>query len=562
MARHATADPPARRPGSRSLRPVDGLRGAAVAAILAYHLGWLRGGFLGVDLFFVVSGFLVTRALIERRDSGQVLTIGWFWRRWLVRMMPVLLVLCAAVVIWTLRLPGGPAHRPTLGEAGTALIFGNNWYDLYGNVGALDVASTATPLVQLWPVSILGQFCLVWAALFVALGRRTARLGWLAVLVGIVALASAALQPWYFLHQGYARSYLGTDSRLDAILIGVLIALFLTRPLRLGWQLGLRGAANSQSLGIIALTGLVAGCVEAHLTAGWLYRGGLVALSVAAGVLLFAVLADPSGWLSKLFGLPPLAGLGRVSYSLYLWHLPIIVIVTARSTHLAGAGLVALRVVLIVAATAASYFLIEAPIRRGVSIRHVRIALIATAVFLLAAFDAPRTLAGFGPSSASNSAPATLAGALPDPAVLTGAAASRLVIQANQIIDGVPGLTANPAYPSIVSGLRSAKASAAYSTDDGMAAASLTYAADADANAVAITLQDAVLKAGGTLRQDSANLKYLMITGGGIPCTIGFLRGTQSLSVVAIVGTPFAAELVRARSALRFIGTARGVALP
>lgn len=397
-AQHTASEPGA--PGR--LAPLDGLRGIAIAAVVLYHFGWLGGGFLGVDLFFVVSGFVITRMLIERRDGGGALTLTWFWARRLRRLLPALLLLCAAVLVWTLASSAGLGssaglHRQTLGEALTAIVYGNNWYDIYANVGYFDVALAKTPLNHLWSLSIEEQFYLVWPVLFIVLTRRTARLRKLVVIATVLAVASVVLQPWYFARDGYARAYLGTDTRIDAILIGVLLALALTRPLKSGWSLSSRALVLTRVLAVVAAAGMIAAWLRAGVSAPGLYQGGLIAISVAGGVLLFAATTDPGGWLARALSLPPVVGLGRVSYSLYLWHLPIIVLVTGQTTRLAGAPLTLLRLALIGLTTTVSYLLVERPVHlRGLSPRRSSLAVAATALCCLAAGLAPNALAHLG----------------------------------------------------------------------------------------------------------------------------------------------------------------------
>jgi peptidoglycan/LPS O-acetylase OafA/YrhL len=408
LDRRRPAPPGARsaaRAAPRRLAGLDGLRGLAVVAVVAYHFGALRGGFLGVDLFFVVSGFVITRMLTLRQARGEPVTLRWFWRRRFRRLLPAVLVLVAAVVIVVARVDGGSLLDRTRGQGLSALAYVNNWYDLFAHIGYFDVALARTPLNHLWSLSIEEQFYVVWPVLFIAFsGRRRGMAALLALTSGLIVL-SMSLAPFWDVRSGYARAYLGTDSRVGAILLGAVLGLVLS-----GHELrGTRWSARSLWGVRLACAGaalfLTLEWVTADVTSAGLYRGGLAAAGVAAAVIVAGIVVD-GDVVGSVLGIRPLAWVGRLSYSLYLWHVPIVVLVTENHTGLRGAQLVTVQLLLITATTLASYYLIERPIHLdGLTMSRSVLAGLAGAACVVAVLGLPRLVRGPAPAGPDIAAP-------------------------------------------------------------------------------------------------------------------------------------------------------------
>lgn len=306
------------------LAGLDGLRGLAVLAVVAYHFGELRGGFLGVDLFFVVSGFLITRMLILRRAGGRSVTLGWFWRRRMRRLFPAVSVLVVVVVVLVSRLDSTLLVERTRGQGLSALLYVNNWYDLFAHIGYFDVALARTPLNHLWSLSIEEQFYVVWPVMFIVFARTRRGFSVLTGVTAMLVVASMGLAPFWDARDGWARAYLGTDSRVGAILLGALISLVLTKHeiLATKWKPSTLWLVRLASVGAAAF--LAFQWVSADVTNDTLYRGGLAACSLAAAMLVVGVALDGKGLIGSLSGLRPIAWVGMLSYSLYLWHVPIV----------------------------------------------------------------------------------------------------------------------------------------------------------------------------------------------------------------------------------------------
>ena len=360
-ARTATATDSA----SFAIPSLDGLRAVAIAVVLAYHYGHLSGGFLGVDLFFVLSGYLITRLLISEQQRAGRFKLGWFWARRVRRLAPAIIVLLLTVLVWVHFLDGPSLHRQTVGQARSALIYGSNWYNVLAHVGYWDVNITSTPLNHLWSLAIEEQFYLVWplvAAVFLNRWRSAELLAWLAAGLAVVSMV---LTPIVYAGFGVNAAYLGTETRIGAILLGAALALFAHRG-------GVTRTAPSGTAKLLLNVAATAGavwfgyaCVTASVQSAALYRGGLAASSLAELALVAAVALYPGGVLDRVLGLSPIVALGRRSYSLYLWHYPIYALVSPQWTPLTGHALLGWRLCLTAVATEVSYRLVEAPIRRS-----------------------------------------------------------------------------------------------------------------------------------------------------------------------------------------------------
>jgi peptidoglycan/LPS O-acetylase OafA/YrhL len=364
------------------LTGLDGIRALAVLSVVAYHLdfSWARGGFLGVDIFFVLSGFLITTLLLEERVETGRLVLVEFWRRRARRLLPALFLMIIVVVgapLITSRVFGSNALASVdlsqLRGLGFASVFYYaNWFAITSGPGYFAQFSGLSPLAHTWSLAIEEQFYLVWPLLTYLLIRRgvgvSRRIG---VAVSItVALVSSALMAILF-HPNSPSSlnfvYNASFTRLFDLAVGAALAwLVVERP------------ALEQSrrwldpLGALALTALLVAFYFAGTSSSqpgnavptnFMFYGGFLLCALAALVVIAAVRVDDS-WLARIFSWRPLRAIGQVSYGIYLWHWPVIIYITPATVHLAGKRLLLLRLVLIAAATLASYFLLEKPIRQ------------------------------------------------------------------------------------------------------------------------------------------------------------------------------------------------------
>lgn len=343
-------------PGERSSRwwpAIDALRGIAVAAVLLYHHDPERfpGGFLGVSLFFTLSGFLITTILLDERSTTGTIGLTRFWARRLRRLAPVgLLGLCLAVAV------GAVTHADSqldsiAGDVRAALLHVVNWRFAAGGVDYADTISVPSPVTHYWSLSIEEQFYAVYPVLALVALRRGPKL-LLAVLAAVAAVSLARqldLPP--------NRAYLGTDTRALELAIGAVAAV-----VRTGWQRQ-RGRHLLDVASIVGLAVLVASWATVHLDDDRLFRGGLALHAVLAAIVVVG--AVDGRVVATLGRARPLVTLGQLSYGVYVFHWPLYLLLDAGRTGLDGPALLAVRLVSTICLAAVAYRLVEHPIRRG-----------------------------------------------------------------------------------------------------------------------------------------------------------------------------------------------------
>jgi peptidoglycan/LPS O-acetylase OafA/YrhL len=359
----------------RHLAGLDGLRGVAVLAVIAYHLfpAGLPGGFLGVDVFFVISGFLITYLLITEHDRLGHIRLARFWVRRARRLLPALAatVLVCGTIAATI---GGDTlvgiGRQVLG----ATTFSSNWIAAFTGESYFS-ADTPDLFRNFWSLAVEEQFYLIWPLALVLLLRfrkTSVRLGVMALL----SVSSAAEMALIFRPGADAsRVYYGTDTHSFGLALGTVLALWLARP-RTSDEGGRTRAFEAFATrrlplaGLLSLFAVLAGMLLLHDTATATYRGGILVVSLATAVVIWSATV-PASRLGRSLDVAPLRVIGERSYGIYLWHWPLYVLVTAAF----GAGQVGqespfrLPIILVtLAATGAvatvSYRFLEQPIRR------------------------------------------------------------------------------------------------------------------------------------------------------------------------------------------------------
>jgi peptidoglycan/LPS O-acetylase OafA/YrhL len=344
---------------------LDGVRALAVIAVIAFHeqLTAFPGGFLGVDVFFVLSGYLITDLLGAQWHQHGRLRLGSFWARRARRLLPALATMLVVVTAATAIIEPGQlaALRPALLAAVT---YASNWWQALHHQSYFTQFGPPPPLQHLWSLAIEEQFYLVWPLLLIVLlsrcrsSRIRASAAWLCA-----ALSALATVLIYLPGADPSRVYYGTDTHSSALLIGA--ALALGWPLRRLRALTADKARVADGLGLagLALLGWAMGHYRGDDRA--LYPAGLLIAALAAGAVVLAA-ASP-GLVSWVLGLPPLRWIGVRSYGIYLWHWPVIVLTTsflARSQSRPGPLIWVGEAALAVGLAAASWRWIEQPIIR------------------------------------------------------------------------------------------------------------------------------------------------------------------------------------------------------
>ncbi len=352
-------------------------------AVVAYHLGTtgdrghlLRGGFLGVDVFFVLSGYLITSLLIvEVHRTGRI-SIKQFYARRARRLLPALFALLFAVglvgIFW---LPQQAAKLR--GDLLASLGYVTNWWLIAENSSYFGGGDRPRLLTHLWSLAVEEQFYLVWPLVLILFARARAR-RWtmLAVLVSGVAASTALAALLYNPWADPSRVYYGTDTRALAPLLGAALAVW-ARPWKHRPRIGAVRCAVLDSVGVIGLAGLATIAVLFADTDPRLYRGGMTVIALLAACLV-GVAGHPATWLGWVLGLQPLRWVGERSYAIYLWHWPVCVL-TRPGVDIPITGWLnaALRVAVTLMLAELSYWLVERPLRRpgfftGRRFQHVK----------------------------------------------------------------------------------------------------------------------------------------------------------------------------------------------
>jgi peptidoglycan/LPS O-acetylase OafA/YrhL len=372
---------------------LNGVRAVAVALVLVSHGGipGLQGGFIGVDVFFVLSGFLITSLLLDELDFTGRIDLPGFWRRRAKRLLPALVLVVLAVAAGSELFPPDAVAR-LRDDAVAAFAWVANWSFIARATGYFTEGGTPSPLQHTWSLGVEEQYYLIWplllvvlAALLAAVARRRRRLVMqnsvhLAVFVLAAAGAIASAVASVVLVSGGTldRMYFGTDTRAQALLIGAAMSALLVRdwPALTAGRCVIRSRLLRRVTGIAPVLGLAGLAAGAHYAAGSRaeFRHGLLVLTAVAAVAVIAPVAlDQDGAVARLLAWRPLVWLGVISYGVYLWHWPVFLVLNGERTGWTGPPLFAVRCIATLALAAASWWLIERPVRRW---RPVRVPLL------------------------------------------------------------------------------------------------------------------------------------------------------------------------------------------
>ena len=344
---------------------LDGIRAFSVIAVMLYHadIAWLPGGFLGVEVFFVVSGFLITSLLIEERESTRSIDLKQFWIRRARRLLPALVVMLSATAVYVAFFAKDSApdfRRDVLPSLG----YFSNWWQIYAVDTPYFAASSLPVLRHLWSLAVEEQWYLIWPLLFtVVFGAKWMRpriSGALLITCSAAIMFTTALR---FVQDNETRTnflYLSTITRSSGLLLGAAVAM-LWRPWRKNslpswWRSSISDAFAITSIAVIGVL-----MATVHVADQRLYQSGLAATTVASAVIV-AVVMRPNGlFVKKFFSQDLFVEIGRRSYGLYLWHWPIFVVAHARDSSNRLAVALALTIII----NEFVYQFVEIPTRHG-----------------------------------------------------------------------------------------------------------------------------------------------------------------------------------------------------
>jgi peptidoglycan/LPS O-acetylase OafA/YrhL len=397
------------KPGSGPQLPyvsaLDGVRAFSIIGIMANHngLGWATGGFISVNVFFVLSGFLITALLVKEWAKSGTISLRRFWGRRARRLLPALFVLLVGIAFYAWLIAPADSRGALRTNSLSTLFYVANWHQIYSGQSYFTQAAIPSPLLHTWTLAIEEQFYLVWPLIVLAVLKFSRSIKTLLGITVVAAVGSAVEMALLF-HGGTdpSRLYYGTDTRAQDLLIGAAVALVLAR----------RGPARTprvkQGMSVLVVAALAGFALEwTRLTesSGFPYRGGFLLADVLVGLVILGVVQAPFSLPARVMGWRPIAYTGRISYGLYLWHWPIILTLTGARTGLTGWSLFLVRTAITYVFAAASARFVENPIRRG-SIRSWKawvmtpVAAGATAAVVLLATVSPAATA----SAATNSA--------------------------------------------------------------------------------------------------------------------------------------------------------------
>ena len=399
--------------GRSRVLALDGLRAFALLIIMGYHfgVGWLQGGFFSLDIFYVLSGYLITGLLLGEWARAARIKLAAFWLRRARRLLPALLVVLVVVAL-VVRFAYPPGLYPDFRlSALSALFYFSNWWQI-ASAGNYFVATGAvSPLTHTWSLAVEEQFYLVWPLVVVAvlhLAGSFAR-GIKALLaVSAIGAALSALE-MAFLYSptsNTTRLYFGTDTHAQSILVGAVLACTMTMIQR---RRGLSGMAPEASsprarvvltvVGLAGFGGTLALTYSLTGTQSFDYHGGFLLSALSAAAIIIGAVCVAGGPIAWFLSLRPMVWMGTVSYGAYLWHYPVFIELDGARTGMSGLGLLTLRFVVTFTLAGLSYYLVERPVMEGTFWRSLKavgpaVALMGvTVAVVVAATVAPATAA-------------------------------------------------------------------------------------------------------------------------------------------------------------------------
>jgi peptidoglycan/LPS O-acetylase OafA/YrhL len=367
----------------RYIRGLDGLRAVSVLAVLVYHHyviggsspGWLPGGFYGVEVFFVVSGYLITSLLLEERTRTGTIALKAFWFRRARRLLPALFLMLGVVILYSLLFLRDSAISELKSDVIAAMTYTSNWWQIVADRSYFETAGRPELLRHLWSLAIEEQFYLFWP---LVLGVTLKKLGrdrapWAMVAAGLLSAGAMALL--YTIGVKDSNLYYATPTRLSGLLLGSALAFWWT-PRRTRGTPGKHARVLLDVAGVAGLYMLWWSFRGTHDYDAIAFRGGFLIVDIAT-LLIIASVVHPRGDLNNILGLPVLVWVGLRSYGIYLWHFPIFAV--TRTVDLQdtfgftppGWLWFAIRLGLTLGVAALSYTYVEVPIRSGAIKRYI-----------------------------------------------------------------------------------------------------------------------------------------------------------------------------------------------
>ncbi|QUG87042.1 acyltransferase family protein [Bacillus nitratireducens] len=357
---------------SRYMVGLDSLRGLAILGVILYHINfnWMPGGFLGVTVFFVLSGYLITDILAMEWKRNKRIDLKKFWLSRARRLLPAMFVMLVITLAWITIFHSSLLEKMR-GDSLAALFYVSNWWYIYHKLSYFDNFNQLSPLNHFWSLAVEEQFYVVWPFI-ISLGlyhiKKQSRM---ILLICLGAVASAlAMAILYEPGADPSRIYYGTDTRAFSLLIGAALALIWPSN-RLANKIIPKARLILDVVGGTALIIILLMFWKTNQYDPFLYNGGMVLLSIATA-LLVANLAHPASRIAQILRFRPLRWIGIRSYGIYLWHYPILTLTTPK-VNAGDFSLIRaiLQFLLIIMIAQISWKHIEKPIRQG-ALRNIQ----------------------------------------------------------------------------------------------------------------------------------------------------------------------------------------------
>jgi peptidoglycan/LPS O-acetylase OafA/YrhL len=318
-----------KKPNHRYIHGLDGLRALAVLFVIAYHFNfsWARGGFLGVNIFFVLSGYLITSIMLPAQGQRFTINLRDFWIGRMKRLLPAAYVMILLTIIWVTLFNRELLHT-VRGDAISSIFYTSNWWFIFHEVSYFDSFGSPSPLKNLWSLAIEEQFYIIWP-IVLAIGLYIFnKQSKFAIYVFSGAICSAMLMSLlYEPGTDPSRAYYGTDTRSFELLIGCWLALVWPMKRLSSKKLSVKLHNTLNLTSIISLVIFIFCVLFVDEYQVFLYRGGMFLICMNAAILI-ACVCHPASLLGKLLAWKPLCWIGTRSYGIYLWHYPVIVLST------------------------------------------------------------------------------------------------------------------------------------------------------------------------------------------------------------------------------------------
>jgi peptidoglycan/LPS O-acetylase OafA/YrhL len=345
---------------------LDGLRAISVLAVLLYHaeLAFIPGGFLGVEVFFVISGFLITALLLQEREETGGINLLKFWFRRARRLLPALYFLLAGTIIYALLfLPSEVASLR--GDSLAAFTYVTNWYLIFENKSYFEFVGRPSLLQHLWSLAVEEQFYLFWPPLLVLLLKFLGRGKTLLLVMGGALFSTVLMVIMYQPSFDPSRVYYGTDTRATGLLVGAALA-FIWSPWK-NRNISRVTGFGLDLVGFAAIFILILDFISFTEYSPWLYRGGFLIVGLATALAIATAVHPGTNLIRLIIGNPVLRWVGLRSYSIYLWHWPVFTVTRPNlDIKLDGIPLLTLRFAITLVLAEISYRFIETPVRKGI----------------------------------------------------------------------------------------------------------------------------------------------------------------------------------------------------